>query len=62
MSAKSERIIGLLDTCDREETLDVAGAALGYLTLDQQIQLILETLDDDGKAELAAHLDDGDAS
>lgn len=62
MSAKSDRIIEMLDSCDRQETRLVAGAALDLLPLDQQIQLILATLDDDEKAELAAHLDDGDAS
>lgn len=61
MSAKSDRIIAMLDACDTGETLAVAGAALDCLMLESQIRLILETLDADGRAELAAHLVDGDA-
>lgn len=62
MSDKTYRIIARLEYCDAQETMQVAAAALGLLPLDQQIEIILAVLDSDGRAELAAHLDDGDAS
>lgn len=61
MSAKSDRIIAVIDTCDPQETGLIAAAALGFLPPAPLVRLILETLGDDGMAELIAHFEDGEA-
>jgi len=58
MSNASERIIAGIEHLDADETLEVAGAALDYLSVDQIIELVMATLDANGQMELAARLED----
>lgn len=56
MSWRSVRLIKEVDSLNEDDTMAVAAAVLGYLSIGQIIALILANLDADGKAELEALL------
>lgn len=60
MTAKTDRIADLLMGLTAEETAEVAREVLGYLGLNQIIEIILE-MDDDAKGEIAARLGEEEA-
>jgi hypothetical protein len=56
MSWRSVRLIKEIDSLKEDDTMAVAAAVMGYLSIGQIIALILATLDTEGKAELEALL------
>lgn len=56
MSKRADAIIAMLEVCGEDDTLEVARTALNLISMDQIIELVLTTLDDDGKEELAERL------